>query len=68
MDELFTGQVLAFLMANYMNLATLYKIYLTIHVSSAQGEGTFNSHFKLLKTYLYATRGEERSLAICTTF
>ena len=40
MDELSAGQVLVFLTANDMNLATL-KIYLTIPDSNAQAEHSF---------------------------
>ena len=42
MDELSIGQVLAFLIANDMNLTTLSKIYLTIPVSRNPAESFLN--------------------------
>lgn len=62
--QLTTGQILSFLVANDMhrafpNLATLYRIYLTIPISSAQAERTF-SRLKLIKSYLRSTMTEKR--------
>ena len=43
----------------YPNLVTLYKLYLTIPISSAAAERSF-SRLKLIKSYLRSTMSEDR--------
>ena len=62
--ELNTHSILPFLIDNDMdrafpNLAILYRIYLTIPISSAKPERTFN-RLKLIKSFLRSSMGEER--------
>ena len=62
--ELNTHSILPFLIENNMgrafpNLAILYRIYLTIPISSAKAERTF-SRLKLIKNFLRSSMGEER--------
>ena len=62
--ELNTHSILPFLIDNDMdrafpNLAILYRIYLTIPISSAKAERTF-SRLKLIKSFLRSSMGEER--------
>ena len=57
-------QILKFMIANdmcdiYPNLVTLYKLYLTIPISSAAAERSF-SRLKLIKSYLRSTMSEDR--------
>ena len=56
--ELNTHSILPFLIDNDMNLAILYRIYLTIPISSAKAERTF-SRLKLIKSFLRSSMGEE---------
>ena len=61
---LFTAEILPFLIANdlhraYPNLEKLYRIYLTVPISSAQAERTF-SRLKQIKSYLRSTMSESR--------
>ena len=62
--DLNTHSILPFLIANDMdrafpNRAILYRIYLTIPISSAKPERTF-SRLKLIKSFLRSSMGEER--------
>ncbi|XP_059140975.1 uncharacterized protein LOC131928846 [Physella acuta] len=66
------NSILKFMIANdlcsmYPNLATLYRIFLTLPISSAGAERSF-SRLKLLKTYIRSTMNEDRlsSLALIT--
>jgi hypothetical protein len=66
------NSILKFMIANdlcsmYPNLATLYRIFLTLPISSAGVERSF-SRLKLLKTYIRSTMNEDRlsSLALIT--
>ena len=66
------NSILKFMIANdlcsmYPNLSTLYRIFLTLPISSAGAERSF-SRLKLLKTYLRSTMNEDRlsSLALIT--
>ena len=66
MDELSTGQVLAFLVANDMNLLPFTK-YISQFLWVAHRQNVPSSRLKLLKNILHATMGQER-LATCATF
>ena len=64
------NSVLKFMIANdmcsiYLNLSTLYHIFLTLPISSAGAERSF-SRLKLIKSYLRSTMNEDRlsSLAL----
>ena len=63
-DGLKACEVLAFLIANDMhdvfpNVSTLYKLFMTLPVSSATAERSF-SRLKLIKSYLRSTMSESR--------
>uniref|UniRef100_A0A8C0IM13 HAT C-terminal dimerisation domain-containing protein n=1 Tax=Chelonoidis abingdonii TaxID=106734 RepID=A0A8C0IM13_CHEAB len=63
-EKLTINSVLKFMIANdmcsiYPNLSRLYHIFLTLPISSAVAEQPF-SRFKLLKSYLRSTMGEDR--------
>ena len=63
-SDLKIGQVLNFMVANdmcdiYPNLTVLYKLYLTIPVSSAATKRSF-SRLKLIKSYLRTTMKQDR--------
>ena len=67
-----TAEILPFLIANdlheaYPNVATLYRIFLTVPISSAQAERTF-SRLKLIKTYLRSTMSETRLSHLATLY
>jgi len=63
-DGLKACEILAFLIANDMhdvfpNVSTLYKLFMTLPVSSATAERSF-SRLKLIKSYLRSTMSESR--------
>jgi len=65
-DGLKACEILAFLIANdvydvglFPNVSTLYKLFMTLPVSSATAERSF-SRLKLIKSYLRSTMSESR--------
>ena len=63
-DSLKACEILTFLIANDMhvvfpNISTLYKLFMTLPVSSATAERSF-SRLKLIKSYLRSTMSESR--------
>ena len=61
-DGLKAGEILTFLNANdmhdvFLNVSTLYKLLMTLPVSSATAERSF-SRLKLIKSYLRSTYNE----------
>ena len=70
--DLKSSEILPFLIANdldraYPNICVLYKLFVTIPVSSAQAERTF-SRLKLIKNYLRSTMGEDRLSALAILY
>lgn len=58
-SDILKFMILNDMVSSYPNLYILYKIYLTLPVSSATAERSF-SRLKLIKTHLRTTIGEER--------